>query len=274
MPSCDHHHHHHQYHYKDVIDNNNMPSLSMPSMPSMALPLNRHHKIHNVLSPVMKLETKQSYESLNILQKTKVLDHLYVEWKDYIGTRDIKRGNKSRPYFKSYFISKKLSERYPGLGHRVFRLAMNLRLSNEKEKGAEYKRKELDVVLTKKDEELNVMEQLAPSVTTTNGSDDDTAGDSHTEGCAYAGTNDSEEDSATEDSADDDTAADDLVIPHMQGVVIEGKQMFLSSITVERKKLNQCLTVVTETKINNNNNSSRQGKSGDLDEVILVVNSI
>ncbi len=153
----------------------NMNNKNMPSDPhSYHHPMNVHNSVMH------QLETKQSYESLNVLQKTKVLDHLYVEWKDYIGTRDIKKGNKSRPYFKSYFLSKKLSERYPGLGHRVFRLAMNLRLSNEKEKGMLYRRTESDAaVLTKKGQEFNVIEQIAQSdsTKTDQSSGDDTPGD-------------------------------------------------------------------------------------------------
>jgi hypothetical protein len=154
----------------------------------------------------VKLETNQSYESLNIRQKAKVLDDLYVEWKDYIGTRDINRGNKSRPYFKSYFTSKKLSEQYPGLGHRVFRLAMNVRLSNEKEKGVLYGRKESDAVLIKKDHELKVIEQLAPSLTKTNpSSDDDTPAGNNMRGYDHDVTNDSPDDDSADD---DDTPAD------------------------------------------------------------------
>jgi hypothetical protein len=136
-----------------------------------------------------------------------VLDDLYVEWKDYIGTRVINRGNKSRPFFKSYFTSKKLSEKYPGLGHRVFRLAMNVRLSNEKEKGVLYGQKDSDAVLVKKDKELNVTEELSPSSTKTNlSSDDDTPVDNNMRGCDHDVINNEDSD---DDSADDFVAAAD-----------------------------------------------------------------
>jgi hypothetical protein len=183
------HHHHHHHHQTTVINFYNMPS-------------NKTKQSYESLN-----KTKQSYESLNILEKAKVLDDLYVEWKDYIGTRVINRGNKSRPFFKSYYTSKKLSEKYPGLGHRVFRLAMNVRLSNEKEKGVLYGHKDSDAVLVKKDKELNVTQELSPSSTKTNlSSDDDTPVDNNMRSCDHDVINN--EDSDDDSAEDDDTPAD------------------------------------------------------------------
>jgi hypothetical protein len=65
--------------------------------------------VENVLiTAIMKLESKQSYELLNVRQKAKVLDDLYLEWKDFIRTTYINVLNTVRHRFEWYFTQKEV----------------------------------------------------------------------------------------------------------------------------------------------------------------------
>jgi hypothetical protein len=92
---------------------------------------------------------------------------------------------------------------------------MNIRSSNEKEKGLLYKRKESDIVVLTIEEEMDVSRgQPLPSGSMA----DDSGGDDHTADHNIGGydndvTNDSDEDSsAVFDSADDNPFADDHTV--------------------------------------------------------------
>jgi hypothetical protein len=74
----------------------------------------------------MPTTPSMSYECLTKSQRAKILDALYLDWKDFIGKKNVvKKKTKSYAMFKSYFTKMRLYEQYPGLGDIVFRNAMN-----------------------------------------------------------------------------------------------------------------------------------------------------